>query len=162
MRVSIQSAAVLAIFAAAALAASAFAATPNPQCVQDSAQQFLLCKANCREEFLADKDMCRNIDHDCADACRASLESCLDGPDGPLTQFAACRLGCEETLATAVAACRNQFAEGTPERDQCIDAAQIAAFSCRDTCREGVRAGVRACRLTFRACILQCPPPPAP
>lgn len=148
-----------ALLVTAGLSLPPLAAEPNPECVRDAVQELILCKATCREEFQATKDTCRNIDHDCADSCRAGLVACLDGPTGPLTEFEACRDDCSTTLDAAKEACREQFAEGTPERDQCIDQAQLAAFSCRDACREGVATAVRACRLAFRTCILACPPP---
>jgi hypothetical protein len=159
MRALIPALTLTAVLAAILIAQPASAAEMNRPCVRDARHEFKICRTECREEFLADKDMCRNIDHDCADLCRADLGECLDGPDGPLTRLEACRMVCLDTLDAAKESCRDRFAKGTPERDQCIDAAQIAAFVCRDTCREGVSADLRACRVAFRTCILGCPPP---
>jgi hypothetical protein len=143
----------------ALLATPALAAQTDPHCIREAAHEYLFCRAACREAYQVAKDECRDIDHDCADACRAGLDACLDGPSGPLTLLEACREECSETLEGAKAACREAHAEGTPERDACIDAAQLVAFGCRDTCREGVAEAVRACRFAFRSCILACPPP---
>src|SRR5213593_100772 len=131
----------------------------DPQCVGQAAHELHVCKQTCREQFQTSKDLCRNIDHDCGETCRAGLDACLDGPDGPLTQFEACRLVCSDTLAAAVQDCRDRNDAGTPERDQCIDGAQVAAFVCRDNCREAARSGIVHCRVALRACIVACPPP---
>jgi hypothetical protein len=147
---------------AAATVFSAFiarAAERDPRCVANAAHEMGECRAACREQFQTDKDLCRNIDHDCAETCREDFVGCLEAPDGPLTQLEACRLICSDTLSNAVDACRNQYAAGTPERDQCIDGAQVAAFVCRDNCREDSRDGFAACRRSFRVCIGACPPP---
>ena len=147
----------------AALSATAVrteAIQSNPQCVADATKNMIECRSTCREQFQVDKDMCRNIDHDCAESCRTDLDACLDGPDGPLTKLEVCRLGCTDTLDTAISACRQQFGRGTPDLDKCIDDAQVAAFVCRDGCREANRAGILACRQSFRTCLVACPPPP--
>lgn len=152
--------------AAATIGIPALAASPNPRCIADAAAEDQVCRSNCREHFQAAKDICRNIDHDCADRCRADLDTCLEAPTGPITLYETCRLNCREDLVTEKARCREMHPPGTPERDQCIDRAEVTAFACRDTCRdtyrEGVRDQVRLCRLAFRTCILQCPPPPTP
>src|SRR5262245_66525004 len=113
MRTLTRSAAVLALVVLGALVASAaFAAEANPQCVAQATGDFLLCRQQCREAYQVGKDMCRNIDHDCAESCRAGLDACLDGPNGPLTQLETCRMGCGDALETAVQACREQFGVG--------------------------------------------------
>ena len=154
---------VLAVLVVAAIGAASFAATPNPGCVKDATQAKTLCNAQCQQTFLAAKDMCRNIDHDCADACRAALGVCLDGTNqnGPLPTLDACVDVCNASLETAKANCRQIYQPGTTDRANCIDQAQVTAFQCRDTCREGVAAEIRACRMTNHACIMACPPPPA-
>jgi hypothetical protein len=149
----------LGVAMAGLLAAShAKAVETDPQCVASEANEMAFCKAVCQANFKTAKDLCRNIDHDCAETCRAGLEGCLDGPNGPLTQLDACRIGCADDLESAVTNCRNTTTIGTPERDQCVDAAQVLAFQCRDTCREGVATGLRQCRDLLKGCIQACPP----
>jgi hypothetical protein len=139
---------------------SAMAVTPNPQCVQDAKNERNLCVVKCQEEFRADKDGCRNVDHDCADGCREDYVGCVDPY---LTDLATCKAACQTTLDTTKANCRtNNPIVGSVERDVCIDGAQLAAFLCRDTCRENVAADLKSCSNTFRACIKACPPAPAP
>ena len=152
-------AAALVVFAAAGRVSSpARAAEANPECVSSAADEMAFCKAVCQANFKTSKDLCRNIDHDCAETCREGHEGCLDGPQGPMTQLEACRLGCVDDLETAVTNCRETTTPDTPERDACVDAAQTLAFQCRDTCREGATDGLQNCRALFKECIRACPP----
>lgn len=155
-----------ALVAAAVISRSPVGAImPNPQCVKDARAEMRQCKATCQDDFVAAKDLCRNVDHACADACRAGREVCVAGPLGAL---AACKDSCNATRDSAVSSCRQQFGQNgqTPDPaqlDQCIDAAQTAAFQCRDTCRENLdRGALKLCRQIFRACIHVCLPPPTP
>lgn len=136
---------------------TAWAVMPNPMCVDDAAAQKKLCKMTCQEQFHVDVDECRNVDHDCADACRAGRQGCFDGP---LSALQTCIAGCKSTLDQVKADCRTQFPDPEdPQRDACIDAAQVVAFQCRDACREALdRDALKACRIGFRACIRACPP----
>jgi hypothetical protein len=137
------------------LAAGAWALEANPECVLDVRDEYILCKATCREQYQVDKDLCRNIDHDCAEACRAGREACVADP---LSELATCKDGCRTTLDAAKAQCHVDFADDPVGLDGCIDAAQLVAYSCKDGCREGVRDELKLCRRTFRACIRACPP----
>ena len=148
------------IFSGALLLTSqASAVTPNPRCVQDAKDERNLCVYKCQEEFRVDKDACRKVDHDCADACRAGFETCVEPF---LTTLADDKAACQTTLDAAKVTCRSLYGAGTPERDTCIDQAQLVAFECRDTARENVASDLKACRLAFRDCIKACPPPAAP
>jgi hypothetical protein len=138
------------------LTSQASAVTSNPKCVQDAKDERNLCITKCQEEFRVDKDACRNVDHDCADACRAGFETCVEPF---LTILADDKAACQTTLDTAKVTCRNLYGAGTPERDTCIDQAQLVAFACRDLARENVASGLRACRDAFRTCIKACPAP---
>jgi hypothetical protein len=136
---------------------SAVAVTPNPDCVQDAKDERNLCVFNCQEAFRADKDACRNVNHDCADGCRVTYVDCVDDL---LTALATCKTPCLEILELAKTACRSQWGAGTVERDACIDGVQLAAFACRDRCREdfNVNPGLKACRVLFGSCIKACSP----
>lgn len=57
--------------------------------------------------------------------------------------------------------CRSLYAADTPERDACVDQAQLAAFACPDAAREAAKPGLRACREAFLDCAVACPPPGA-
>jgi hypothetical protein len=137
----------------------AIAVTSNPQCVQGAKSARVDCVAACQESFRVAKDACRNVDHDCADACRAGYDTCIQN-DPTLIALANCKAGCETSLEAAKTACREKYLQGTVERDACIDLEQIIAFTCRDECREDYNAApaVKACRDQFRACIGSCPP----
>jgi hypothetical protein len=163
MKIATKISLVLVVLVAAGIGSTVFAKSPNAGCVKDAAQAKVLCKAQCEQTFLAAKDLCRNIDHDCADQCRAGLVLCLEGSnqDGPLPVLDACVDTCNATLETAKANCRQLYPQGSADRANCIDQAQVTAFQCRDTCREGVAAAIRACRMTFHTCIMACPAPPA-
>ena len=129
-------------------------------CLTAVAQQYQDCKADCRESFQLAKDTCVNRDHQCVESCRADRSTCLqptlDTLNGDLAT-------CASDLETAKGNCRSLYADGTPERDTCIDDAQVQAFQCRDAAREKARPGIVACRHGFKVCVrTNCPPTSAP
>lgn len=126
------------------------------QCVHDARDDSRLCKALCKDDLRTAKDLCKGLDHDCADACRAGEDVCRQAP---IFEVDMCKeTNCEDPLEDAKALCREQFPSGTPGRDDCIDAARLVAFQCRDECRDGVRDALRLCRKAFKACVKACPP----
>ena len=153
--ISVQMGAVCTAFLLSATVAGAI--TSNPQCVHEANQTKKACVATCQDNFQVDKDMCHNVDHDCADACRAGRAVCV----GPIHDaLSSCLDGCQSTLDAAKADCRANNPQGSPERDACIDAAQVIAFQCRDQCREDVNhAALKQCQKIFHACIVTCPAP---
>ena len=135
---------------------SAQAFSPNPACVLDAIKTNRSCKKTCNQDFLEAKDLCDSVDHACADSCRAARKACVAPIQAPVD---ACIDACNATRYGSRLQCRALYTTGTPERDQCIDAAQVVAFVCRDTCQENVdAAGLAQCRDTFRSCIVLCPP----
>jgi hypothetical protein len=142
------------------IGASAWGLTQNLQCVANAAKQKVLCKQTCQEDFATAKDQCLNVDPVCANTCRtdratrvaptyAALQTCIDG--------------CQATLDTAKANCRDMYPNDPEGRDTCIDQAQVVAFSCRDTCREGLdRSALKQCWKAFHQCMVACPPPATP
>jgi len=126
------------------------------QCKLDAVVAYKVCKTACREDFQVAKDACKKRDHACAEACRADREDCrqpvLDARD-------AARAQCNADRDAAIDTCRSLYAPDTPERDACIDQAQVDAFRCRDDAREAARPGLQACRAAFRTCVQACPPP---
>lgn len=149
--VSIRSLAVAVAVAVLAVAAPSHA---TDSCRADAKQSFKDCKADSKEAFQADKDACLNRDHDCVEACRADRYDCRQA-----TGFDAAIDACNSTLADAKAQCRADHGPGTPERDACIDQAQVVAFQCRDDAREAAKHPLKACRATFRTCAQACPAP---
>src|SRR5262249_25491635 len=91
-------------------------------CLKDARHAFRECKADCREEFQLDKDTCLNRDHDCVEACRADRETCRE----PIVSALRAALdACESTKDAAIANCRLLYPPGSPERDACVDQAQL-------------------------------------
>ncbi|MGH7894000.1 MAG: hypothetical protein ACREQL_04980 [Candidatus Binatia bacterium] len=132
----------------------ASAQTTTAECRIQAKNDYLVCKLGCREANQSDKDNCRNCEHTFAEGCRASRAICVDPFEEILE---GCLEVCRADLATAKGLC----VPGDPlAYDACIDAAQLAAFSCRDLCREDtvVRDGIKNCRLIFRGCMHLCPP----
>jgi hypothetical protein len=129
------------------------AAASDPVCLAEARANAKACRTACAETFQTDRDACRNVDHDCAEACRAGRARCTEPFDAIVE---ACLGDCRTALQAAKAACP---AAPDPTRDACLDAAQLQAFTCRDTCRENqsVRDGIRNCRASFRACMRRCP-----
>lgn len=129
-------------------------------CIDDAVAAKKDCKLRCKTDFLLAKDACWNVDHECADACRAQRSLCYDGP---LATLEACLAQAHADLEAAKTACRTQEPPLDPVAlDACIDAAQVTAFTRRDECREALdRDAIKRCRMDFRACIGLCPPPAA-
>jgi hypothetical protein len=125
------------------------------QCVADARAEARTCTQLCRDDFLATKDACRDLDHDCAEAARTERTSCVGDV---LSALAACVVDECGEFATQIAQCRETYPVGDPQRDACVDNAQLLRFQCRDACRESVQlhAGLRACRVEFRSAIQAC------
>jgi hypothetical protein len=145
----------------AALLTLAFAAPdargedPAP-CLVEVGRAFRDCKAVCREDFQLAKDTCANRDHVCVEACRADRQVCREPIVATLNAALA---QIEGDLQTAKESCRALYADGTPERDTCIDNAQVDAFQRRDAAREVAKPGLVQCRRDFKLCVrTNCPP----
>jgi hypothetical protein len=125
----------------------------NGPCVRDATHNKLDCFTGCKDDFQVAVDACIMRDHSCVDACRSGRNACrvATGFDAHIAQ-------CNADLGVARANCRAHFADGSPELDQCIDAAQVVAFQCRDHARELAKPALRACRRAFLACARACPP----
>lgn len=139
------------------------AAADSP-CMQDAKEVHGQCRMECDEDFVIARDLCRNIDPECAAGCRAESEACRAPVVAALEQ---CVDGCRDQLNTERAACPRR-GRG---RDFCVDRANIRAFLCRDECRDGlhVHEALQACRQDFNVCMNGCgipteptPAPPVP
>lgn len=167
-------------------------------CKMDAQQAFQDCKQSCRDDFTAAKLVCRNIDPVCGSACvdanrtcRQNVETILDtgqvptNPPSTLTNCSGGTEACDAALQQARQACWAQFCAmgqtctscSDPNiTDQngcfeCVDAAQLTAFTCRDTCRDSFRTNTTVqamkslCKTTLNSCIHACPtlgPAPTP
>lgn len=128
--------------------------TDPEQCRRDAKSAYGTCRATCNEDFQFQRDACHNRDHVCVEGCRATRDSCRQPVEDQLSaDIAACNATRKTTVEQDCAA----KPEG-PERDQCIDDAQVAAFVCRDQAHEDARPGFAACRQLFRTCAQGCPP----
>jgi len=126
------------------------------QCKADAKAAYAACKEACREDFQLAKDICHNRDHACVELCRDARDVCLQPV---IAQLVSAITLCKATRDVEVQNCRDLYAEGTPERDTCIDNAQVVAFQCRDQAREDARPGIDACQQAFRTCAWDdCPP----
>jgi hypothetical protein len=130
-------------------------------CVAEASREVRECRAACLEEKQAASDLCLRRDQACVDVCRAERETCRDDT-GLADALELCRASFEEDRQE----CRATTLPDTPERDACIDAAQVTAFRCRDAAREIARPLLRSCRRAFggcaRACALPDPTEPPP
>ena len=129
------------------------------QCRLDAKIALQAAKAICVEDFRLAMSACINRDHGCVEICRGARHDCT-GPIFDTLELA--KDACRATRDLEFTNCRNLYAEGTPERDACIDQAQVVAFVCRDGAREIARPQLQACRLSFRGCVQICPAPAPP
>jgi hypothetical protein len=127
------------------------------QCIKAASVDYKECKGVCKEDYQTAKDGCINKDHVCVEACREERSDCRDA-----TGFDAAIRACNDAQQGAIANCKQIFGAGTPERDQCIDNAQLDGFQCRDQVREDNKAELKACRTAFKTCVGECPPGSGP
>ena len=125
------------------------------QCKADAKAAHLACKAGCREEFQEQKDLCLNRDHECVEGCRAGRDSCRQPFEDQLDAAIA---SCNATKTAAKTQCETDHPEGSQERADCITAALVVAFQCRDQAREDQKPNFAACRAGFVSCAQACPP----
>jgi hypothetical protein len=125
------------------------------QCRIDAKAAYKQCKADCREQLQTQKDLCRNRDHDCVEVCRARRDDCRKPIEDQLNADIE---ACNAQLASDKQQCQNAFPNDPAGLDQCIDNAQVTAFTCRDDARERARPGFANCRQQFQSCAELCPP----
>ena len=136
---------------------------PKRQCVADARATLKSCAQVCKDDFVASVDVCRGVDHDCADTARDNRESCVNGVLTTLNQ-------CIQTECSQfdddIQACRDDNPPHSADRAVCINNAQLQKFICRKNCRltSDVFKGLRDCRDQFKTDIQACktPPPPMP
>jgi hypothetical protein len=123
------------------------------QCKIDAKNAYLACKADCREAFQTQRDLCNNRDHACVEGCRAGRDSCRQPFEDQLdADIAACNATRDATLANC---------PSDPDPAKCDTDARVAAFECRDQARENAKPNFAACSAGFQSCATACPPPPS-
>ena len=134
---------------------------PTRQCVADARATLKTCNQTCRDDFLASADMCRNVDHDCADTARSNRDMCVKAVLDTLNQCITTE--CAQFDAD-IDQCRTDNPPGSTDRAVCINNAQIQKFICRKQCRlsNDVFKGLRDCRDQFQTDIQACKEPPMP
>jgi len=153
---------VLSILLLAASAAALAETTSVRSCIAEARDELQSCSIECINDFRNERFNCRNVEPGCGRECLGRREGCIETATEPLV---VCAGVCREALIDAKAACGTSC-NGDPScLDPCIDAAQVAAFVCRDDCREEFRlsgglAAIEACRTTYRECVRSCPPAP--
>jgi hypothetical protein len=132
-------------------------AVADSECMQAAKDQRQECRTSCDEDFSIARDLCRNIDPECAAGCRVDLDGCRAPIVAALEQ---CVDQCRVQLNADRAACPRRGRA----RDLCVDHAQVRAFLCRDECRQGlqVRDALNACRQAFGTCMNGCGISPEP
>ena len=145
------------VLAAFMMSPSFALAVDTPACVHAARNDLEECTIICKDAFLVAKDGCRNVNHECADACRDGREACVNPI---LSDLEACKGICNATLVADKKECRDTYAGDPTGLDSCIDGAQVKGFICRDSCRGKVAEELKACRTAFRKCIKACPPVP--
>ncbi len=132
-------------------------AAADSQCIQDAKAQRGECRTQCDEDFVVARDLCSNVDPECAAACRVTLEQCR-------APIVAVLQSCLEACTTQ----QNADRTGCPSRGRgrgfCMDHAEVRAFLCADDCRADpqVHDGLAACRDAFRTCMDGCGIPTGP
>jgi hypothetical protein len=166
------------VFALGALVialASPANASATATCVAQAEADFKDCTSQCRDDLIAEKLTCKNINPACGAACLAGRTTCLDVarnilktgvlPDS--STLANCTGGtdaCDAQLAAAENGCGAPCNITDQTCNNCVDAAQLVALTCRDECRDSWRtnptvvAMKKACDAAFRNCVKACPP----
>jgi len=140
------------------------------QCISQSKTTFKTCRTDCNTDYKEARFACRGVDPACGIPCLATKRECGETAKEPLTT---CVTACEQTLQAEKAACRQDVIKCPPDTpdvpscDECIDAAQVKGFTCRDQCREDFRRNqtaqdaLRKCQDDFKTCVQACPEPAA-
>ena len=123
-------------------------------CKADAKTAYLGCKGDCREAFQEQKDLCLGHNHKCVEGCRAGRDSCNEPVQNDLDAAVA---SCNATKTAAVNQCKADHPDGSQEQEDCITAALVVAFQCRDQAREDAKPRFEACRAGFKACAEACP-----
>jgi hypothetical protein len=134
-------------------AGQVFGVTSDPTCVSQARTQKKTCLSSCKDSYQQARDLCYHVDPSCVSGCRSDQATCA----GPfLDTLQPCVDNCQSQLRTAKPACPPA---GDPTRSDCIDAAQLTAFNCRDACRDDptVSSGLQSCRQAFHSCVKGCP-----
>ena len=150
-------------------------ARADATCVQNAKTNFQACTRQCKQDFVDARLLCRNIQPVCGEACLAGRQVCLDTVNTILQTgqlpgggtLANCSGGTDECKAIFQAgkqACHAPCQSLDTQCLECVDAAQVVDFQCRDACRDSWRTNptvismLQSCQGSFKACIQKCPP----
>ena len=132
--------------------APAGALDPARQCRKDARKDRSDCLGVCRDNYQAAILLCGTP---CVRACEIARKACKGPIQDTLT---AAIKACNDTRTAAIKSCRAQrAADPAFDLGACIDAAQIAAFICRDDARETAFPALNTCRENYQVCIRACP-----
>src|SRR5713226_336804 len=84
------------------LGGASLARAVDPVCLARARADFLDCRSQCKDDFVASRFLCRGVDPACGAACLAGRKTCLDNAFAPLM---ACVDGCNGTLEQDKMAC---------------------------------------------------------
>jgi hypothetical protein len=133
-------------------AGPARATDPARQCRRDAASDRRDCNSVCSDNYQAALLLCGAP---CPQGCADTRKSCR----GPVqTQLQSDIKACNATRTAAIKICRAQWTlDHSFDKENCIDAAQIAAFICRDDAREAAFPVLNQCNEDYQACVRACP-----
>src|SRR5262245_17198188 len=125
----------------------------SDSCLEAARGDYVTCRQDGRETFALAKQLCRDRDPACVQACAERQEDCSTAAG-----FGAALEECLGQRQAAIASCVSRFAAGTKKRDQCLENARIAGFQCRRRARSAAGPQLRQCRRQFDACAKACGP----
>jgi hypothetical protein len=134
-------------------ASFALARVCSNSCLEAARVDYVECRQGATETFEFEKQLCRDRDPACVEACAARQDDCAAATGiGPALE------ACLGQQRAAVADCANRLPRGSKKREQCIDNARIDGFQCRKRVRTGAAPELRRCRADFDVCADGCGP----
>jgi len=143
---------VLAVVGVSLYALPARATDSALQCRRDARTDRRDCASVCSDNYQAALLLCGTP---CVRACSDTRKACR----GPIQdQLSADIKACNATRTAAIQLCRQQYRADPMnfDLDACIDAAQVAAFICRDDAREAAFPQLNTCNEAYHACVRAC------
>jgi ribosomal protein S14 len=109
----------------------------------------------CRKAYQATASACIDKDLTCTQTCIDARATCTAPTQATLDAAIA---SCNSQAAAAVAACQSANPGGGTAFDDCVEAAQANATTCRDAALQAAAPGLAACVGPYLACVHACPP----
>jgi hypothetical protein len=111
--------------------------------------------AGCRQAYQATVSACIDKDLTCLQSCIDARATCSAPTQAALDAAIA---SCNSQQAAAVAACQSANPGGGTAFDDCVEAAQANATTCRDAAIQAAAPGFAACGGQYVGCAKACPP----